>query len=314
MARVTARAVVAGRRGRQPVGRRGPRTRRRCGVAESAGADPSPRASAETRCTASARVLRIPSPSHHPGPARHPGGDQNLPASQSKARACGRSRRPGCVHPRRTSPPRARPGARRPARAPRRRTGRWCRTSTQRQRANASRVPVPDGLTALRPARVEPAAGATYRAGVTFPPLRTPTTAGRAARDRLRSAQRQGRDPRQPGRRPARRPRPFPGIVGFDDTVRPDLERALLAGHDLVLLGRARPGQDPADAHAGRACSTSGSPTSPAPRPSTTRWHRSACTGGGWPPSSATTCRSRGGTATTATARSSPRRTPAWAT
>src|SRR3954469_13299191 len=33
----------------------------------------------------------------------------------------------------------------------------------------------------------------------------------------------------------------FPGIVGFDDTVLPHLESALLAGHDLVLLGeRAR--------------------------------------------------------------------------
>ena len=30
---------------------------------------------------------------------------------------------------------------------------------------------------------------------------------------------------------------PFPGIVGFDDTVLPELESALLAGHDLVLLG-----------------------------------------------------------------------------
>jgi magnesium chelatase subunit I len=29
----------------------------------------------------------------------------------------------------------------------------------------------------------------------------------------------------------------FPGIVGFDDTVLPQLESALLAGHDLVLLG-----------------------------------------------------------------------------
>ncbi len=29
----------------------------------------------------------------------------------------------------------------------------------------------------------------------------------------------------------------FPGIVGFEDTVEPALERALLAGHDLVLLG-----------------------------------------------------------------------------
>ena len=29
----------------------------------------------------------------------------------------------------------------------------------------------------------------------------------------------------------------FPGIVGFDDTVIPSLERAILAGHDLILLG-----------------------------------------------------------------------------
>ena len=36
---------------------------------------------------------------------------------------------------------------------------------------------------------------------------------------------------------------PFPGIVGFDDTVRPELERALLAGHDLVLLGERGQGK-----------------------------------------------------------------------
>ncbi len=36
---------------------------------------------------------------------------------------------------------------------------------------------------------------------------------------------------------------PFPGIVGFDDTVRPDLERALLAGHDVVLLGERGQGK-----------------------------------------------------------------------
>jgi len=35
----------------------------------------------------------------------------------------------------------------------------------------------------------------------------------------------------------------FPGIVGFDDTVLPDLERALLAGHDLVLLGERGQGK-----------------------------------------------------------------------
>jgi magnesium chelatase subunit I len=35
----------------------------------------------------------------------------------------------------------------------------------------------------------------------------------------------------------------FPGIVGFDTTVLPELERALLAGHDLVLLGERGQGK-----------------------------------------------------------------------
>jgi magnesium chelatase subunit I len=35
----------------------------------------------------------------------------------------------------------------------------------------------------------------------------------------------------------------FEGIVGFDDTVLPEVERALLAGHDLVLLGERGQGK-----------------------------------------------------------------------
>ena len=35
----------------------------------------------------------------------------------------------------------------------------------------------------------------------------------------------------------------FPGIVGFADTVLPQLERALLAGHDIVLLGERGQGK-----------------------------------------------------------------------
>jgi magnesium chelatase subunit I len=35
----------------------------------------------------------------------------------------------------------------------------------------------------------------------------------------------------------------FPGIVGFEDTVGPHLERALLAGHDIVLLGERGQGK-----------------------------------------------------------------------
>jgi magnesium chelatase subunit I len=36
---------------------------------------------------------------------------------------------------------------------------------------------------------------------------------------------------------------PFPGIVGFSDTVLPEVERALLAGHDFVLLGERGQGK-----------------------------------------------------------------------
>ncbi|HZY75938.1 MAG TPA: sigma 54-interacting transcriptional regulator, partial [Jatrophihabitantaceae bacterium] len=35
----------------------------------------------------------------------------------------------------------------------------------------------------------------------------------------------------------------FPGIVGFDETVLPEVERALLAGHDIVLLGERGQGK-----------------------------------------------------------------------
>jgi magnesium chelatase subunit I len=35
----------------------------------------------------------------------------------------------------------------------------------------------------------------------------------------------------------------LPGIVGFEDTVLPELERALIAGHDLVLLGERGQGK-----------------------------------------------------------------------
>src|SRR4029079_17655109 len=36
---------------------------------------------------------------------------------------------------------------------------------------------------------------------------------------------------------------PWPGIVGFEGTVLPQLERALLAGHDVVLLGERGQGK-----------------------------------------------------------------------
>lgn len=36
---------------------------------------------------------------------------------------------------------------------------------------------------------------------------------------------------------------PWPGILGFGDTVLPQLERALIAGHDVVLLGERGQGK-----------------------------------------------------------------------
>ncbi len=50
----------------------------------------------------------------------------------------------------------------------------------------------------------------------------------------------------------------FPGIVGYDDTVLPEVERALLAGHDMVLLGERGQGKTRLIRSLGRRCSTSG--------------------------------------------------------
>jgi len=77
----------------------------------------------------------------------------------------------------------------------------------------------------------------------TLPPVDLPGTAGalRAAGHRYRSVKEELRDnllaqladgvPR------------FPGIVGYSETVLPEVERAILAGHDLVLLGERGQGK-----------------------------------------------------------------------
>ncbi|RYY41929.1 MAG: magnesium chelatase, partial [Actinomycetales bacterium] len=49
-------------------------------------------------------------------------------------------------------------------------------------------------------------------------------------RDNLLAALAEGRDP-------------WPGLHGFEDTVIPQLERALIAGHDVVLLGERGQGK-----------------------------------------------------------------------
>ena len=49
-------------------------------------------------------------------------------------------------------------------------------------------------------------------------------------RENLLDALREGRDP-------------WPGLHGFEHTVVPQLERALIAGHDIVLLGERGQGK-----------------------------------------------------------------------
>src|ERR1700710_1587833 len=49
-------------------------------------------------------------------------------------------------------------------------------------------------------------------------------------RENLLAALREGRDP-------------WPGLHGFETTVIPQLERALIAGHDIVLLGERGQGK-----------------------------------------------------------------------
>ncbi|MGW0506987.1 magnesium chelatase [Micromonospora sp. NPDC003241] len=75
------------------------------------------------------------------------------------------------------------------------------------------------------------------------PPADLPGTLGalRAAGHRYRSVKQELRDNLLAQMRSGA-PR-FPGIVGYDDTVLPEVERALLAGHDMVLLGERGQGK-----------------------------------------------------------------------
>lgn len=66
--------------------------------------------------------------------------------------------------------------------------------------------------------------GELRASGHVHKPLRT------EIRDNLLAALREGRDP-------------WPGLHGFEDTVVPQLERALIAGHDVVLLGERGQGK-----------------------------------------------------------------------
>ena len=66
---------------------------------------------------------------------------------------------------------------------------------------------------------------------------RTPRHPRGAARLRLAAADGQGGAARQPDRAAAAGTPIFPGIIGYDDTVIPAIENAILAGQDIVFLG-----------------------------------------------------------------------------
>ncbi len=75
------------------------------------------------------------------------------------------------------------------------------------------------------------------------PPTDLPTTLGalRASGHRYHTVKRELRG-NLLDRLASGRPR-FPGIVGYSDTVLPEVERAILAGHDMVLLGERGQGK-----------------------------------------------------------------------
>ena len=75
------------------------------------------------------------------------------------------------------------------------------------------------------------------------PPAGLPTTAGelRASGHRYRTVKQELRENLLARMRDGQ-PR-FPGVVGYDGTVLPEVERALLAGHDMVLLGERGQGK-----------------------------------------------------------------------
>jgi magnesium chelatase subunit I len=62
-------------------------------------------------------------------------------------------------------------------------------------------------------------------------------------------------------------------VLGYEDTVLPQLENALLAGHDVIFLGE-RGQAKTRMIRSLTGCSTSGCPSSPAPRSTTTRTTR----------------------------------------
>jgi magnesium chelatase subunit I len=102
--------------------------------------------------------------------------------------------------------------------------------------------PPPGQPTAGRPAAGQSSAGQPLT-GMAAALAPAATTLGelRASGHRLRSVKDEVRQNLIARLRAAEDP--FPGILGFDNTVRPHLERALIAGHDVILLGERGQGK-----------------------------------------------------------------------
>jgi magnesium chelatase subunit I len=83
---------------------------------------------------------------------------------------------------------------------------------------------MPDGTTSTSPSPAARTLAELRDTGHEYRPVKT------EVRENLLAAMRSGR-------------RRFEGIVGFDETVLPALERALIAGHDIVLLGERGQGK-----------------------------------------------------------------------
>ncbi|WBC14177.1 magnesium chelatase [Micromonospora sp. WMMA1998] len=86
------------------------------------------------------------------------------------------------------------------------------------------RVTAPNQVSPVPPAELPGTLGALRATGHQY------RTVKQEIRDNLLARMRAGEDR-------------FPGIVGYQDTVLPEVERALLAGHDMVLLGERGQGK-----------------------------------------------------------------------
>ncbi|PGH43300.1 magnesium chelatase [Micromonospora sp. WMMA1996] len=86
------------------------------------------------------------------------------------------------------------------------------------------RVTAPNQVSPVPPAELPGTLGALRATGHQY------RTVKQEIRDNLLTRMRAGEDR-------------FPGIVGYQDTVLPEVERALLAGHDMVLLGERGQGK-----------------------------------------------------------------------